>query len=155
MQTYREYSPTGFDSKGLRADDLDIGEWLVVPCGRNRDSEILAESNFHSALAMLGGESETVQVHRFGHWACGWLEIILINPMHDATLTIGIAIECRLENGSILNEDDHSERESAFQSESWEHMSVSDRVHECQRARVSIFAARHEEIADGVELREH
>lgn len=69
MQKYKDYSPTGFDSRGLNADLYDIGEWFVAPIGRNRDSDLLAESNWDEAFRLLGGESEQVQVHRFGHWA--------------------------------------------------------------------------------------
>jgi len=65
MQTYSQYAPTGFDRS--RAFLSDRQAWLVVPVSRNRDSNTLAESNFDAALEMLGGESDTVEVHRFGH----------------------------------------------------------------------------------------
>jgi len=77
MQTYSEYAPTSFDHKGLLLPDRQ--DWLVL-IGRNRDSECLVNSNFDCALAQLGGESDHVEVHNFGHWACGWLEIIIVKP---------------------------------------------------------------------------
>jgi hypothetical protein len=103
LQTYREYQPTQFDRKGLGLPDQ--GDWIVVPVGRNRDSDALGESNFRVAVQTLGGESETVEVHRFGHWACGWFEILIAHPDRRADVE---AIAKRLDNYPILNEDDFS-----------------------------------------------
>lgn len=77
LQTYKEYAPTSFDARGLSPDRHS---WIVAPCGKSRDSKALECSNFAVALHKLGGESETLEVHRFGHWACGWFEIILVSP---------------------------------------------------------------------------
>ena len=46
-------------------------DWLILPTTRNRDSDLLSESNFTVALRELGGEGDKVEVHRMGHWACG------------------------------------------------------------------------------------
>ena len=54
--------------------------------GRSRDSDCLEESNFHSMLAALGGESDTVQVVRESHWAVGWVEWIAIHESDEAAL---------------------------------------------------------------------
>lgn len=108
MQKYSEYQPTGFDSKGLNLDDQQ--NWLVVPVGQNRDSGDLDLSNFQTALDMLGDESETVEVHRFNHWACGWLEIIIVQPDSEAQAKAQ-EIEDSLESYSILDETDYSKRE--------------------------------------------
>lgn len=97
MQTYKTFQPTKFDSKGLAADRLNIGEWLVLPCGRNRDSSLMEESNFDTALKMLGGESDNVEIHRFGHWACGWFEIIIVRP-DTPQAAIAHQIESKLED---------------------------------------------------------
>lgn len=122
MQTYGEYAPTPFDTKGLALPDQS--SWLVV-IGRNRDSDCLAESNFDCALEMLGGESETVQVHRFGHWACGWLEIILIDPT-SAAAEVAADIESSLADYPVLNESDWSEREYNAYGEAWESWGASE-----------------------------
>lgn len=116
MQTYKQYRPTGFDPSGLGLSDRQ--DWLVLPCGRNRDSDCLAESNFASALASLGGESEMVEVHRFGHWACGWFEIILIKPGTDAA-TEAERIEAALSDYPILDDSDFSEREHEAAQQAW------------------------------------
>lgn len=89
----------------------DLGD-LVVVAGRNRDSETLTESNFASALEMLGGESDTVQVHRFGHWGCGWFELILVDPKDEMALQIAYNIQQALADYPVLDDSDYSERES-------------------------------------------
>ena len=55
---YRNYRPTVYDPKGYHLPDRQ--DWYVAPCGRNRDSDALQESNFRVALKILGGEGETV-----------------------------------------------------------------------------------------------
>ena len=108
MQRYKEFRPTGFDCKGLALDDRQ--EWFVLPCGRNRDSGCLDESNFACALKSLGGESDDVEVHRFGHWACGWFEIIIVRP-ESAAEKEARDIEAALADYVVLDESDFSERE--------------------------------------------
>jgi len=92
-----------------------LGHVVVVPgVSRSRDSEIHSESNFESALEMLGGESETVEVHRFGHWGCGWYELILIDPKDRAALKIAHKIAEQLKGYPLLDEDDFNEREYEY-----------------------------------------
>jgi len=152
MQKYGEYRPTQFDPKGsfLR----EQGDWLVIPCGRNRDSLCLDESNFHTAVTLLGGESETVEIHRFGHWACGWYEIIIVKPEGWAA-DIAAKIEADLDNYPVLDEDDWTNRESEAKWEYWDSLPLSIKVDECRDAGVSIFAARGsipERIYDELEV---
>ncbi len=130
METYSNYSPTAFDDKGIVLDDRQ--NWLVLPCGQNRDSEALDLSNFENALEILGGESETVEVHRFGHWACGWIEIIIVQPDTEEH-SKALEIESALENYPVLNDEDFSAREY---EESLEYI----------RNAVSDFSDRAEEI---------
>jgi hypothetical protein len=114
MQTYREYQPTGFDAKGLGLHDRQ--DWIVAPVGRNRDSEVLSNVNFETALEMLGGESETVEVHRFGHWGPGWFEIILVSPERAQDVE---EIEGALENYPVLDESKLSEKENEEYYHNW------------------------------------
>ncbi len=116
MDTYAKFQPTGFDPAGLALDDQQ--DWLVVPVGRNRDSGCLDESNFASALESLGGESETVEVHRFGHWACGWFEIIIVKPDSDAAKEAE-SIESALADYPCLDDEDFSQRETEEADRVW------------------------------------
>ena len=112
MQTYKEFAPTGFDPKGLNATENGIEDFLVV-LSHSRDSGILEESNWETALTMLGGESTTVQVHRFGHWACGWFELILVDPNSEQA-EIAQEITDSIESYPVLDEQDLSQREYDF-----------------------------------------
>lgn len=127
MQTYGKYSPTQFDHSGAFLPDQ--ADWLVMPCGRNRDSQPLDESNFDNALELLGGESDDVEVHRFGHWGCGWFELIIVRPGTPAA-DIAHDIETRLENYPLLNEEDVSQREWDAYLESWDAYACRDFVEE-------------------------
>lgn len=151
MQKYSEYTPTAYDTRGLALDERQ--DWLVLGVIRTRDSDCLDESNFATALQMLGGESDTVEVHRFGHWGPGWYEIILIAP-DSAAETIGAEVEERLDSYSILNDTDLAEREYDAAALLWEHANVRERLEYIDRCgadpRVSIFAARRAELPEGI-----
>lgn len=128
---YRDYAPTAFDAKGLPHNDgADRGDWIVVPVGQNRDSDCLSESNFAQALEALGGESNTIEVHRFRHWACGWFEIILAHP--DCALDVA-EIACALDGYPILNEEDYSRREHEAADQAWQDFACRDTAREIQK----------------------
>lgn len=145
MKHWNVNGPTAFDS-----DANYFGEhptnMLVCPCSRTRDSGPLARSNFDEALSLLGGESETVQVHSFNHWACGWYELILIDPKDTNAVAIGEEIERRLEDYPVLNEEAYSNLEWNEAIEHWTGESLEGRMDLCRRAGISIFAARRKEF---------
>lgn len=136
MQAYKDFRPTGFDPRGISLPDQQ--NWLVLPCGQNRDSNALDRSNFECALEELGGESDAVEIHRFGHWACGWFEIIIVDPASEKA-AIAFEIEAALENYPVLNEEHFSELEYSEVSDYWARMSVRDRIEYLARADLSIF----------------
>lgn len=107
------------NSRGLDSWDNYSGDSLgalVVVISKSRDSEILAESNFESALEMLGGESKQVEVHHVGHWACGWIKFITVNPKSKKHLKIAYEISKALEHYAVLDDSDYSDRENEYQS---------------------------------------
>ena len=123
-RTYREFQPTGFDSRinfiAYDSEAIDeLQSWLVGP-SRTRDSDCLEESNFAVILKDLGGEGDNVQVHRFGHWACGWYELILIRP-ETAEAASWAEWEGALANYPVAGDSDFSEREQAAADETWKH----------------------------------
>lgn len=118
MQTYSEFRPTGFDCRGLGLPDQQ--HWLVAPCGTNRDADALTRSNFRCCLKALGGESETVQVHRFGHWGPGWFEIILIDPANSEAVKAAEEMENSLADYPVLDESDYSQEETEEANEVWQ-----------------------------------
>jgi len=123
MQTYSGFQPTGFDSKAdfavFDSEAIDnIQDWLIAPVQRNRDSGVLAESNWAVVLTDLGGEGDNVQIHRFGHWACGWYELMLIRPGTPEAKSAE-DWESALADYPIASESDYSERETEAANETW------------------------------------
>jgi hypothetical protein len=88
----------------------------VVLISRSRDSEILDESNFEVALERLGGESKDVVVANFGHWGCGWFELILVNPK-SPKIKKAFEIYQALESYPVLDDGDYFDRESESYSD--------------------------------------
>jgi len=125
VRTYSQHTPTQFDHHlAIDTEDGSTREdWLLVPVSRTRDSGCFDESNFAAALDMLGGESDTVEVHRFGHWGPGWYEIIIAHPSRVADVE---AIAASLEGYPLLDDDDHSRREWEAQCEDWESYGCRD-----------------------------
>ncbi len=142
MQRYKEFRPSPFDSKGLLGEHHRISDWFVMPCSRTRDSGPIDESNFAAALDMLGGESDDVQVHRFGHWGTGWCEIILVNPDAVQVMQIANHIEEKLDDYPLLDEDDVSEREWEAVNEYFDQLTIAEKMEACQESGECIFAAR-------------
>jgi hypothetical protein len=83
--------------------------WYVVPVSRGRDSDALSRSNFRVALDLLGGESGDVKIVRSSHWACGWVDQLLVRG--DEKLAIAQDIADSLKEYPLLNEEDYSESE--------------------------------------------
>ena len=128
MLKYKDFRPTSYDSH-ISLDDRE--EWYVV-LSMTRDSDTLTRSNYAMALAIVGGEGENVEVHSFGHWACGWFEIILASPELETQV---LDIESRLENYPVLDDEHHSSLESDEFHDSWEFWGSSD----FKRAIVAAF----------------
>jgi len=94
-------------------------EYFCAGVGRSRDSDCLEESNFHSMLRKIGGESETVKVVRESHWAVGWVEWIAIHESDEAALRTADGLRQGLDDYPILDEEDHSMRETEECEQVW------------------------------------
>lgn len=154
MPKYKEWSPTGFDHKGLhvRGDDEDeYQEWLVSPFSVTRDTPIgsFERSNFESAKRIMEEsgfpEDEDWQVFAFGHWACGWFQIIMVRPETDAAHLMQELLESILDY-PLLDDEDYSERQMEEAQETWDFYSMKDRMELCVECGLSMFAARREEF---------
>ena len=126
MIAYSKFRPTGADTAGLGLSDRQ--DWLVAPVSRNRDSGALERSNWRVVLKDLGGEGDDLEVHRFGHWACGWFEIIIVRP-DTAAAKSAEEWEGALSDYPVACDSDFSEEEMTEANDVWEHCySVSARL---------------------------
>lgn len=116
MITYKNWSPSAHDTKGLGLDDRQ--DWYVAPCTQTRDSEPYEESNFAAQAKRLDAAKAEYETHSFRHWACGWVEIVLIAPTPEG-IAAGEAIEQGLDNYPYLDENDVTERERVGADETW------------------------------------
>lgn len=129
MKTYSEFAPSGFDTRGLNLPDRQ--EWLVHPCGTNRDADVLTRSNWDVACAdllKLDPEGDDHEVHRFGHWACGWFEIVLVRP-ETLCATDAKQTEAALSDYPVLCDSHFSDAEQTEADAVWLNCySVSQRI---------------------------
>lgn len=119
----------------------DMSEYYIL-YSKTRDSGVLHRANFAAILAELE-DSEGYEVHTFGHWACGWIEAIMI---HEKSPILGKAenIYSQLQDYAVLDEELYSAMQRAESLEHWESASLQERIELCSEAVISIFAARHD-----------
>lgn len=111
-------NPSGFDSLNNYMGSIPEPEWYCLVT-RNRDSDILTESNFECALERLGGEAEgEVEIFRFGHWACGYWEALAVKQ-GTKQFSEAEKIEQELDNYPVLDEGDFFERERVEADRIW------------------------------------
>jgi hypothetical protein len=133
-------NPSGFDSINNYMGETNF-DGLHVVMGRNRDSDLLTESNWEAAKERIAD----YEVIRFGHWACGWIEYLCVNQYNENAMLEGEKIVEEIDSYPILDEEDFSRREDEEATRVWNDCySLSERVKLCQEYGESVFAARHE-----------
>lgn len=112
MNALKTYEPKNLEKWTLPSSYIGAThENSYMFLGQNRDSDVLTRSNFEVALKRLGGESETVQVIREGHWAVGWIEWIKIDACNVNALKLADEMMDDLDDYPILDESHFSEKE--------------------------------------------
>jgi hypothetical protein len=94
-------------------------EYYSAGVSQHRDSDCLERSNFQSMLEHLGGESDTVTVVSENHWAVGWVEWIAIHQNDERSLQIADAIQAKLQDYPVINEDHWGELEMEEANQVW------------------------------------
>ncbi len=147
MITYSQYRPTACDTAGLGCDGQQ--DWLVAPVGVNRDSDCLSRSNWTVVTEdiLKADTGEDTEIHRFGHWACGWFEIMLVRP-DTAAAKCAEEWENALEGYPVASDDHFSELEWNEACEYWARCSIRERVSYLQRARLNVMAARRDTLPE-------
>lgn len=101
--------------------------YFVAPVSRNRDSDILTESNFGQQWEALRAHLADVpnadecspQIVREGHFLCGWVEWVAIHESNESALRVADNLAARLERYPVLNEEDWSAREHEEAQRVW------------------------------------
>jgi hypothetical protein len=92
--------------------ELDLDVWGFAPIGKHRDSDLLALSNFDTALKELRKVSgKSVQVMHTNHWAVGWYDHIMVRVTAKQTMQKLLDIVHALDDYLVLDEEDLSRRE--------------------------------------------
>ena len=104
--------PTQFDRRiGTFAKAQSHANWFIV-ISQNRDSKALDVSNFECATDMLKVYGESAYaIHRFGHWACGWYEVLIVNPDDKEACKDADNILRSLEGYPVLDDEHYSAKQ--------------------------------------------
>jgi len=116
--------------------------WDVSEINHTRDSDILSESNWIALLELLGGEKDTVEIHRFNHWAVGWIEIIIVDTEDIDTHLKLLKAEKDYDGYPCLDEELYSNMETEAMEKYWDEISLSEKIEYMQDHEISIFSAR-------------
>jgi len=107
---YKDFKPSEYD-RHIKVEGRE--DWEVIPfASRNRDSQPLQSSNFEFTEAALNGveeEGQNWEIMRFGHWACGWFEIMVFNPECQAIKEKVEEIDQNYRDHVVLDEDRYME----------------------------------------------
>lgn len=136
MKAYSRWSPTGHDTRGLGLEDRQ--DWLVGPVGTNRDADVLTRSNWAVVVKDIADADtcgDAHEVHRFGHWACGWFEIVLVRP-GTACERVALGWEEALSDYPIACEEHFGETEREEADQVWSACySVEQRINYIRKHR--------------------
>lgn len=122
----------------------DMNGWTI--CTRNRDADALTRSNFEVIEEDMGSACE---VHRTGHWACGWVEwLILPYTASEEDKEKAAQWIYDLEQYPVANDDHFSNLEYTEAEEYWKTASMKDRLELAERFGLSPFVIRRDEMPE-------
>ena len=134
----------------------------IVVYSQNRDSLILEQSNYEQIFKHLKetiknldspayiegderSEFDWVYDFRAGHWACGWVEYILVRKdAPQSVIDAAIEVISSIEDYPVFDEMHYFEMQWDATETFWQECSIKDRMHYCKEMEVSIFAARRD-----------
>lgn len=113
-------SHDGLTFHGTR-DHMSV--WYATPFMMTRDADALEESNFTVIRADLEHRfAESVELHHFGHWACGWFDRLYVRADDPLAILAVAAWQEELDVYPIADEGHYADTE-------WEHNHPNE--HEC------------------------
>ena len=127
------------------------GDYLIY--GRTRDSSILENSNYELIFEQLRALSSILETDkdepfaydfRASHWACGWVEYILIKQdSPDRLQVLAYEILGALSDYPCLSDEHYSEKQYDAIHDYWQDCGTREKMEYCIDAGVSKFAFRH------------
>lgn len=142
-----------------------VGDYTIY--SRSRDSSIMENSNYELILWELLGLAEPfdklrddgepyVYDFRAGHWACGWVEAIIIRQ--DAPKQIierAQEIEAALADYPVYSDEDYYLEQMKEIHRYWNDINISERIYWLKESGESIFLARDDDhIPESLEQNE-
>lgn len=108
-ERFGDSRPTSFDrSHGSFAGAQEHIDWYTV-LTQNRDSGALDKSNFQVATDWLKAHGEDAYtIHRFGHWGCGWYEVLVVNSTNADACNEAEKLLSALDGYPVLDDMHHS-----------------------------------------------
>jgi len=108
MTQLKNWNPSNWDSRSNYMGTKEFDEYYVVYCKTRDSNSILCDSNWEILCKELHAEENNgVEIVRFGHWACGHYDLLLVSP--DSKMLNKAQEFCdSLESYPILNEDHYS-----------------------------------------------
>lgn len=92
--------------------DLDLSVWGFAPFGTHRDADLITESNHAYVLKELRKVSgKSVQIMQCSHWACGWIDHIMVRTTATKTMERLYEIYEQSESYAVLDDVDYCRRE--------------------------------------------
>lgn len=112
--------------------DPDVHGWLIVAT-THRDADTVTQSNWIDFQEAILGSVPTftpcyrdnAQLHRFGHWAVGWTEALIVRP-DTPEERVALDLLRRLEDYPVLDDERLSTVEADEIAEAWYNFGASD-----------------------------
>lgn len=116
-------------------DRIVAAGYILAGFGITRDSDPLAESNYHVAIREIAAAagidpSEVgvigrpwidadpydlpVGIASFRHWACGWIDELVVRADHAAAIACAASLVDRVADYPVLDEDHYAAVESLY-----------------------------------------
>lgn len=115
--------------------DSDLSVIGFTSFVETRDSDALARSNYRVILADLEKRfPDSVHDEHFGHWACGWLNHIMVDTRDIDAVDACIEWENALSDYPVADEEDFSNLEHQEYCEGWDNWARHDIARHSERA---------------------
>lgn len=140
VQDLTESENFGFTSELRRLFKFKIAATVT------RDSGLIERANWKSFVARLdeiGSErAACYEIVHCRHWACGWIDFLVINPRNKKMIDLAEKILAGLEDYPIIDDDSYYRMLYDAAATFWDSCNIDERIEYCKCAGCSILRAR-------------